>query len=30
MQAWTLQNLVPGRAREAAAALRKGQGGKAG
>ncbi len=30
MQAWTLQHLVPGRAREAAAALRKGGGGKRG
>ena len=30
MQAWTLQHLVPGRAREAAAARRKGTGGKAG
>jgi eukaryotic-like serine/threonine-protein kinase len=30
MQAWTMQNLVPERAREAAAALRKGEPGKGG
>jgi hypothetical protein len=28
MDAWTLQNLVPGRAREAALEMRKGQGAK--